>query len=287
MITELVDEQTLRFRFDDINLPDSTNDEPNSHGFVTFEISPKENLPSGTEIVNSAGIYFDFNEVIYTNEVLNTLVDSIPSADTTFVSASGCNSYTLNGIEYLESGVYYQSLSRPGNCEEIKRLELVLQPLDTSVTLIGKTLTANEGGAHGLDVDYQWVDCDNNNEPISGATQQSFTPEVDGNYAVIISRDNCSEISACTNVSVVGIDPDFQSQLKYYPNPSEGRVELELGSLYQELKISMLNALGQKLSTKKYSGQSSLTLHLPEPKGMYFVQIEADGKQALIKLLRN
>lgn len=38
---------------------------------------------------------------------------------------------------------------------------------------------------------------------------------------------------------------------------------------------------------EKYSDQSSLTLSMPEPKGIYFVQIEADGKQAVIKLERN
>ena len=287
MITEILADRVLKFRFDNIHLPDSTTDEKNSHGYVMFEVTPMAGLPVGTELTNTAGIYFDFNEPVITNTVLNTITDVLPTLDTTYVNANSCNSYTLNGRTYTQSGSFVQQLSGTGACDSIVILNLTLQPLDTSVTLIGKTLTANEGGAHGLNVSYQWVDCDNNNAPISGATQQSFTPEVDGNYAVIISRDNCSELSTCTNVSVVGIDPGFQSQLKYYPNPSQARVEVELGGLYQELKISMLNALGQKLSTEKFNGQSKLTLNLPEPKGIYFVQIEADGKQAIIKLVKN
>jgi len=287
MITEILADRVLKFRFDNIHLPDSTTDEKNSHGYVMFEVAPLAGLPVGTELTNSVGIYFDFNEPVITNTVLNTITDVLPTLDTSYVNANGCNSYTLNGRTYTRSGSYVQQLSGTGACDSVVILNLVLQALDTSVTLIGKTLTANEGGAHGLNVDYQWVDCDNNNEPISGATQQSFTPEVDGNYAVIISRDNCSEISACTNVSVVGIDPDFQAQLKYYPNPSEGRVEVELGGLFQSVRLNILNALGQKLSTEEFSGQSVLTLNLPGPKGIYFVQIEADGKQAVIKLIKN
>ncbi|MDW3651333.1 MAG: T9SS type A sorting domain-containing protein [Bacteroidia bacterium] len=287
MITEILADRVLKFRFDNIHLPDSTTDEKNSHGYVMFEVAPLAGLPVGTELTNTAGIYFDFNEPVITNTVFNTITDVLPTLDTSYVSASSCNSYTLNGRTYTQSGSFVQQLSGTGACDSVVILNLSLQPLDTSVTLIGKTLTANEGGAHGLNVSYQWVDCDNNNSPISGATQQSFTPEVDGNYAVIISRDNCSEISACTNVSIVGIDPDFQSQVKYYPNPSQGRVEVELGSLYQEINMNVLNALGQKLMSETYRAESTLTLDLPQPKGIYFVQIEADGKQAVIKIIRN
>jgi uncharacterized repeat protein (TIGR01451 family) len=58
----------LIFTFDDIYLPDSTTDEPNSNGFVKFKIEHKPNLPNGTRIGNSADIYFDFNLPIRTND---------------------------------------------------------------------------------------------------------------------------------------------------------------------------------------------------------------------------
>jgi hypothetical protein len=56
----------LKWRFDNINLPDSTSDEPNSHGFIAFRIKTKPNLPANKIIRNRAGIYFDFNEVVLT-----------------------------------------------------------------------------------------------------------------------------------------------------------------------------------------------------------------------------
>jgi len=54
------------FVFDDIMLPDSTSDEPGSHGFVRFRIHPDVALQLGDSVSNSANIYFDFNEPVIT-----------------------------------------------------------------------------------------------------------------------------------------------------------------------------------------------------------------------------
>jgi uncharacterized repeat protein (TIGR01451 family) len=56
-----------------INLPDSFTNEPNSHGFVKFKIQQLAgNLP-GTVITNQAGIYFDANPPVITNQTFNTI----------------------------------------------------------------------------------------------------------------------------------------------------------------------------------------------------------------------
>jgi hypothetical protein len=70
--------RAIAFYFDNINLPDSARDEPNSHGFVNFRITPKAGLPEETVVENTAHIYFDFNPVIVTNTTMNTLVTSLP-----------------------------------------------------------------------------------------------------------------------------------------------------------------------------------------------------------------
>ena len=62
-----------RFNFPNINLPDSTSDEPHSHGYVQYKIKLKDNLPIGTQIRNTAYIYFDFNAAVVTNTTLNTI----------------------------------------------------------------------------------------------------------------------------------------------------------------------------------------------------------------------
>lgn len=63
----LYGKRVLEFRFDDINLPDSTSNEPESHGFAAFAIKPQKGLVAGDEVHNRVGIYFDFNQPVITN----------------------------------------------------------------------------------------------------------------------------------------------------------------------------------------------------------------------------
>lgn len=72
-IMELVGLNTLKFTFKKINLPDSTTHVANSHGFVKFKVLPKQNIPLGSTIYNTAAIYFDYNEPIFTNETFHTV----------------------------------------------------------------------------------------------------------------------------------------------------------------------------------------------------------------------
>jgi len=67
----------VTFLFRNILLPDSTVNEPLSHGFVKYKISPLENLSEETPITNEASIFFDFNEPILTNMTLNTMVSML------------------------------------------------------------------------------------------------------------------------------------------------------------------------------------------------------------------
>lgn len=78
----------LTWTFNNIMLPDSTSDEPNSHGFVKYKIKPKQGLAKGTVIRNKASIIFDFNSPVITNEVFHTI--GLPPPDSTAI-VQECN----------------------------------------------------------------------------------------------------------------------------------------------------------------------------------------------------
>jgi len=59
--------RVLEIRFDPILLPDSTANEPESHGFVAFSLKPKPGLMLGDSVSNRVGIYFDYNDPVITN----------------------------------------------------------------------------------------------------------------------------------------------------------------------------------------------------------------------------
>lgn len=67
----------LIFTFPNIYLPDSNVNELASNGFVSFRIRPFGTLPLGTSILNSAEIYFDYNEPVKTNQTRNTLFEPV------------------------------------------------------------------------------------------------------------------------------------------------------------------------------------------------------------------
>ncbi len=71
---ELLPNNLLRFKFDNIMLPDSTSDEPGSHGHIQFRINKLNPATVGEVIENTAYIYFDFNEPVITNTAINTYV---------------------------------------------------------------------------------------------------------------------------------------------------------------------------------------------------------------------
>jgi uncharacterized repeat protein (TIGR01451 family) len=76
----------LTVRFNNIMLPDSTSDYDGSMGYFQYRIKPFPNLPLGSQISNTAYIYFDFNAPIITNTTENNFefpvsVSSIASSE--------------------------------------------------------------------------------------------------------------------------------------------------------------------------------------------------------------
>jgi hypothetical protein len=76
----------LDFRFPNILLPDSASNPNGSQGFVQYRIKPIANLPVGTQIENTAHIYFDFNPAVVTNTTVNNFTTTV--GNTTLPQAS-------------------------------------------------------------------------------------------------------------------------------------------------------------------------------------------------------
>jgi uncharacterized repeat protein (TIGR01451 family) len=73
--------QRMEFVFDNILLPDSNINEPESHGFIRYKIKPLTTLLAGDSIINNASIFFDFNAPIITNDAVTEIVLSKPTSN--------------------------------------------------------------------------------------------------------------------------------------------------------------------------------------------------------------
>jgi len=83
----------LQFTFNNINLLDSTNHEPQSHGFLKYKIRQRSSNSIGDSIPNNASIYFDFNSPIITNTAY-VHVGYLPSSTLTSLAPICSNSPT-------------------------------------------------------------------------------------------------------------------------------------------------------------------------------------------------
>ena len=73
----------MTFTFNNINLPDSTTNEPESHGLFTYFVMQKPGLQPLDRIENTAFIYFDYNAPIVTNTTVNTIANPTNVHDAT------------------------------------------------------------------------------------------------------------------------------------------------------------------------------------------------------------
>ncbi len=92
----------LRWKFNNIMLVDSGTNEPASHGYIQYRIKRTANNTPGTQIKNTANIYFDFNAPVITNTAINT-IETITGIHAQSINDNGWNVYPnpSNGVLYL------------------------------------------------------------------------------------------------------------------------------------------------------------------------------------------
>ena len=226
----------------------------------------------------------------YTWTTSGTYYDTIPNAsgcdslltinltiDTNSVSTQNevaCISYTSPSGNYTwtTSGIYLDTLASANGCDSILTIDLTVTSIDVTTSVSGITISSNGNGT------YQWLDCDNGNAWINGETSQTFTPTANGNYAVVVSNNNCSDTSACVTIATIGLNElDNNFSLQVSPNPTDGLFTVHLSSPKENTIIRVIDMLGNSVyESLSESGKILINLSNQE-KGMYFVQISSEG----------
>lgn len=71
--TLTINEEVAIWTFANIMLPDSSTNEPESHGSIHYRMAPKTTLMLGDQLTNRADIYFDYNAPVLTNTTVTTV----------------------------------------------------------------------------------------------------------------------------------------------------------------------------------------------------------------------
>lgn len=235
---------------------------------------------------------------VWDNDVSITAATDYCVSDSVIVYADNNGQpvdYFLNGVIQNSStdSSYYYSNATDGdtiylvynvnnNCSLTSdSIVITVTDVDNGIAQNGLILNASAQGAT-----YQWIDCGNNNAPISGETNQTFAPMTDGEYAVIVTENGCTDTSDCLLFSTNSLDDLNGLVLNYYPNPTTGQLTIELGQSIAKVGVTVRTVLGQILSQTSFENESEFSVEIKGEPAVYFVELSVDGKVHALRVVK-
>lgn len=218
------------------------------------------------------------------DSVVTTTVNVNPSfALTDSVSVCYGGSYTfpdgvtMNGI--TASAVHTSMLTTVNGCDSAITTGVGVITVDTMVTVLNETLTANAVGAT-----YQWLDCSNGMTPIQGETNQSFTAAANGSYALAITENGCTDTTSCFLIISTGVaHAEEVLTLSLFPNPANDAVTVQTNDAgVKQLQIIALT--GEVVMSCQFSGTTAQVAIAELPAGTYVVKLITDQGTSLSRL---
>ena len=218
----------------------------------------------------------------------NTGRDSFCLGDSlTLTAGMGNYSYNWNtgatssSIVVATSATYQLTLTEVSSgCVSVAQKAVTQNVVDTTVVQSGFTLTATANNAA-----VQWLDC-GTNLPVAGATNTSFSPTVNGQYAAVVTQNGCQDTSSCYDITFVAttlLANQTLPSVRVYPNPNQGLFTIDFGNYpQQEATIELLNALGQVVYQTTRTGQLQTIEQTALPTGVYILRIDQQVSNRII-----
>jgi hypothetical protein len=209
----------------------------------------------------------------------------ITHATDTVLVAQACDSFAYNGVTYTASGSYNHSFTNMHGCDSLVVLDLTINVLPYKATTqkSGTNLLANSADS------YQWINCSDQN-PIPGATKQTYTVTENGSYAVIITIKGCSDTSDCVTITVDDrsiMDLGNGNRVRLYPNPTHEQIMIQTEQALHHADLRLMNMIGQVLVEKTKQNGTSFNLDIKSyPAGNYLLEIKEAGATVSIRITK-
>jgi hypothetical protein len=234
----------------------------------------------GNFVVGGSFISFDG---VGRNRIARVFGGCVTTFGTDVISA--CSPYTwIDGNTYTESSnTATHTLTNFPGCDSVVTLNLTINKVSDNSTIINDaTITANN-----ISATYTWLDCDDNFAEIPGEVSQSYTATRNGNYAVSLNENGCVDTSDCVAITVLStMENEFAKNITLYPNPTQGNFFVDLGGVYKEVRLSIVDLNGKLVRSNSLHNTQTLMVSMEEPTGVYLITIQADGKKAVVRLVK-
>ena len=215
--------------------------------------------------VSEAGVYTQNLQTINGCDSTVTLTLIVNPVATTALQASICQgeTYTENGFNVSEAGVYTQNLQTINGCDSVVTLTLTVNPV-YSFTI---DATINQGETyHG-----------NGFEVSEAGTYTQNLQTVNGCDSVIV-------LELTVNSSLGDVVANT-IEVALYPNPAENYTVLKVQGLKVQTKVALFDVRGRKLREFDLSvGTASVRLDLRDlPSGVYTLMIGNTTKKLIVE----
>lgn len=86
--------------------------------------------------------------------------------------------------------------------------------------------------------------------------------------------------------SLANNDLDYDI-FKIYPNPTSEKVYMSFENPVAEVTVEVYSQLSQKVMSMTFKNESAISIRLPEPNGIYFVNVKANSREWFKKIIKN
>ncbi len=237
---------------------------------VQFELA-FENINSDEFIGGS----FDFR---FMDNSIHGWDDSSSSIDNLFIGAIGSRkeicrgaSTTIYGQLVTNEGIYSNPLAGASGLDSLEYTTLKYHP-PLFINKVSNLHYQSTGAWNS----YSWYSCDSDELVFEG---RDFYPEFDGSYYLMVSDDNCIEISECIDVNrAIGVEEaSFKTELAVYPNPTNGILNI-VNDQNLALDIHVIDGYGRSIYRPQIDNSEIIQLNLSElASGYYLIQVQHQG----------
>ncbi len=206
------------------------------------------------------------------DSTITTITTLFPSSAIT-INETTCN---INGV-----GTVIQNLLNQAGCDSIITTITSLELINATISGNLNVLTASPSG-----LVYQWIDCTNNDVIVIGETNEIFTTDENGDYAVVVYDGNCTDTTDCYTVSGLGV-LNHKLDFNLFPNPTSSNITLEFSNKVNELSIHLTNDLGQLVKEIEINNKKSMVIDMSNlSDGIYFLHISDNDETTVTKVIK-
>lgn len=143
--------------------------------------------------------------------------------------------------------------------------------IDTNLVVVDNTIVSESNAEIST---YQWFDC-SDESLVFGETEQSFTPQESGEYAVIIVQGSCLESSECVEIVIVETDNLKPETVNVFPNPAKNYITITSGVELADARLALFDLTGEKVYEGAFNGIEKSVSLSNVPDGVYVIKLES------------